>query len=141
MKKVLISLVTLLLLIGSFLALSFFDFSDTEGTITITLKDEIGDIVSSKGYDFNSDDTLFDILNNNYDLGCANSSYQVSDVCDASLFSSRVILKIDDIETDWRNSYIAIYENGEYSNLGIDYISINDGDVFVFEYKIVGGDN
>ena len=50
-------------------------------------------------------------------------------------------MKIDDVETDWINNYIAIYENNEYSLLGIDSIVLNDGDIFVFEYKTVGGDN
>ena len=141
MKKVLISIVALALLVGSFLALSYFDFSDIEGTVTITLVDEIGDTISSKEYDFNSDDTIFDLLEENYDIGCANSSYQLTSECNSTLFSSRVLMKIDEIETDWLNTYIAIYENGEYSTLGIDNMFLNDGDVYVFEFKTVGGDN
>ena len=141
MKKVLISLVAVALLISSFLALSYFDFSDLEGTITITLIDEIGDTISSKDYEFNSGDTLFDLLDENYDLGCTDSGYRLSTDCEPKLVGSRILLKIDGLETDWNNSYIAIYENDKYSVLGIDNISINDGDIFVFEYKIVGGDN
>ena len=141
MKKVLISIAALGLIVSSFLALSYFDFSDIEGTVTITIIDEIGDTISSKEYDFVERDTLYDLLNENYELGCANSSYQLSTECPSGIFSSRILLKIDDLETDWRNSYIAIYENDEYSVLGIDYIYLNDGDVFVFEYILVGGDN
>ena len=141
MKKVLISLVALALIIGSFLALSYFDFSDIEGIITITLIDEIGDTISSKEYEFDSEDTLFDLLDEYYDLGCTDFGYMLSTDCEPTMAGSRVLLMIDNLETDWRNSYIAIYENGEYSVLGVDYISINDGDVFVFEYKLVGGDN
>ena len=141
MKKILISFVALVLIIGSFLALSYLDFSDVEGTISITLIDEIGDTISSKEYDFTNEDTLFSILDKNYDLGCANSSYQLSEVCEKGLFTSRILLEINTLKTDWRNSYISIYENEEYSTQGIDNISINDGDKFVFEYKLVGGDN
>lgn len=141
MKKILISCVALVLLISSFLALSYFDFSDIEGTISITLKDEIGDTISSKEYDFTSEDTLFIILEENYEIGCADSSYQVTEICEKGLFTSRILLEIDDLKTDWRNSYISIYENEEYSTQGIDNISLNDGDKFVFEFKIVGGDN
>ena len=141
MKKVLISLVALALIVSSFLALSYLDFSDLEGTITITLIDEIGDTISSKDYDFTSEDTLFDLLDENYDLGCTDSGYRLSTDCEPKMIGSRILLKIDGLETDWINSYIAIYENDEYSVLGIDYISINDGDIFVFEYKLVGGDN
>ena len=141
MKKVLISFIALGLIIGSFLTLSYLDFSDIEGTITITLIDEIGDTISSRNYEFDSEDTLFNILDEYYELGCTDSGYMLSNECEPKLVGSRILLKIDDLETDWRNSYIAIYENDEYSLLGIDYISINDGDIFVFEYKLVGGDN
>ena len=141
MKKVLISIVALGLIVSSFLALSYFDFSDIEGTITITLIDEIGDTISSKNYEFDSEDNLCDILEENYELGCTDSGYRLSTDCEPKLVGSRVLLKIGDLETDWINSYIAIYENGEYSMLGIDNISINDEDVFIFEYKLVGGDN
>ena len=82
MKKILISCVALALIIGSFLALSFFDFSDIDGTISIILKDEIGDTISSKEYEFTNEDTLFNILEENYEVGCANSSFQLSDVCE-----------------------------------------------------------
>ncbi len=141
MKKILISFVAICLIIGSFLVLSYYDFSDKEGTISITLKDEKGDTISNEDYEFTNEDTLFSILDENYDLGCANSSYHVSDVCDKGLFTSRILLEINTLKTDWRNSYISIYENEEYSTQGIDNISINDGDIFVFEYKLVGGDN
>lgn len=141
MKKILISCVAIGLIIGSFLALSYCDFSDKEGTISITLIDEMGETISSIEYDFNSEDTLFNILDENYDLGCANSSFQVSEVCEKGMFSSRVLLEINSLKTDWRNSYISIYENDEYSTQGIDNISLNDGDKFVFEYELVGGVN
>lgn len=143
MKKVILSVASLVLLAGSFLALSYFEKSDIEGSVTITLVDEIGDIVSNSEYDFTSEDSLFDLLNDNFELGCADSSFHLSSECDDVnlFFSSRVLMKIDSIETDWMNTYISIYENDEYSLLGIDNITLNDGDVFVFEYKKVGGDN
>lgn len=141
MKKILFSVVAILLIISSFFALSYFNFSDVEGTVSIVLIDEIGDTISSKEFEFTSEDTLFDILDQNYEVICANSSFQRSEECEKGVLSSRVILEINELETDWRNSYISIYENGEYSVIGIDNIALNDGDEFVFEYKLVGGDN
>ena len=73
-------------------------------------------------------------------IRCADNSYHITTVCEPLLFSSRVILKIDSVETDWTNTFIAIYKNGEYSNLGLDSISLSDGDVFRFEYQEVGGE-
>ena len=141
MKKLILSIAALLILAGSFFAFSYLKDQDTEGTITIILIDEMGDTISSKEYDFISDDTLFDLLDENYEVGCADASYQLSSECEGNIFTSRVILKIDEIETDWMNTYIAIYENEEYSLSGIDDMTLNDGDIFVFEYKVYGGDN
>ncbi len=141
MKKVILSIAALILLFGSFIALSYFGNSDIEGSVKIILIDEIGDKISSKEFSFTSEDTLFDLLGKNYEIGCADSSYQLSTDCNEGLFTSRILMKINNIETDWTNTYIAIYENDEYSVLGIDNMTLNDGDVFVFEYKIVGGDN
>lgn len=141
MKKLILSIAALLILAGSFFAFSYFKDQDVEGTITIILIDEIGDTISSEEYDFTSDDTLFDLLDENYEVGCADLSYQLSSECSQNILTSRVILKIDEIETDWMNTYIAIYENDEYSLNGIDNMTLNDGDIFVFEYKVYGGDN
>ncbi len=138
MKKLGISIFILLTAITSYFAFSQLNKNDELGEITITVVDEIGDTISSTQYPFTEDDTLFSILAENYDVGCADSSYHLSDVCEKQVFNSRIILKIDTIETDWHNTYISIYENGEYSNLGIDSIILNDGDVFLFKYTVVG---
>ncbi len=140
MFKLVISISVLIVTVASFLAFSQLNNNDAIGEITITIVDEIGDTISSNTYNFTESDTLFSILEDNYELGCADSSYHLSTVCESQIFNSRVILKIDTIETDWNNTFIAIYENDEYSNLGIDSIPLNDGDVFRFEYTVVGDD-
>ncbi|MCK5761315.1 MAG: DUF4430 domain-containing protein [Candidatus Izimaplasma sp.] len=140
MKKLVISIIVLAIATASFVAFSQLNKNDALGEITITVVDEIGDTISNKTYGFTEDDTLFSILEDNYEVGCADSSYHLTYVCEPLLFNNRVILKIDTIETDWTNTFIAIYENDEYSNLGIDSIPLNDGDVFRFEYSNVGGE-
>ncbi len=140
MKKLVVSLVVLIVVAASFILLSQLNKNDSIGEITIIVVDEIGDTISSKTYSFTEEDTLFSILDENYELGCADNSYHITSVCEPLIFSSRVILKIETVETDWINTFIAIYENDEYSTLGIDSISLNDGDVFRFEYSIVGGE-
>ncbi|MBU1020289.1 MAG: DUF4430 domain-containing protein [Firmicutes bacterium] len=141
MKKLIITIVILIVAIGSFFYFSQNKKQDIEGEITIIIMDEIGDTITNANYSFSSEDTLFSIINSNYDIGCANTSYQLSDSCDAVIFGSRVILQIEDIMTDWQNSYISIYENNEYATAGIDSIALNDGDVFRFEYTSLGGGN
>ena len=140
MKKLGVSLIVLIVVTASFIAFSQLNKNDPIGEITIVVIDEIGDTLSNKTYAFTESDTLFSILEENYEIGCADSSYHITTVCDPLLFSSRVILKIDSVETDWTNTFIAIYKNDEYSNLGLDSISLNDGDVFRFEYQEVGGE-
>lgn len=141
MKKLIITIGLLIVAIGSFFYFSQNSKQDIEGEITIIVIDEIGDTISNTSYSFSSEDTLFSIINANYIVGCANTSYQLSDSCDAVIFGSRVILKIESITTDWQNSYISIYENDEYATAGIDSIALNDGDVFRFEYTSLGGGN
>ncbi len=140
MKKLGITIIVLGIALASYFGFSQLNKNDFQGTITITLVDEIGDTISSKQYTFTEEDTLFSILNDNYEVGCADSTYHLTDVCEAQLFNSRIILKIDSVETDWVNTYISIYENNEYSNLGIDSLVLNDGDIFLFEYTVVGED-
>ena len=140
MKKLVYSIIILVDSFASFSVYSQLNNNDTVGEITIIIVDEIGDTVSSKTYDFTKEDTLFSILQDNYEIGCADSSYHITTVCEPLLFNSRVILKVNSVETDWTNTFIAVYENDEYSNYGIDSISLNDGDVFRFEYSLVGGE-
>ena len=140
MKKLVYSIIILVVSFASFSIYSQLNNNDTVGEITIIIVDEIGDTVSSKTYDFTKEDTLFSILQDNYEIGCADSSYHITTVCEPLLFNSRVILKVNSVETDWTNTFIAVYENDEYSNYGIDSISLNDGDVFRFEYSLVGGE-
>ena len=141
MKKLVISLVTLVVVAASFIIFSQLNKNDPIGEITIIVVDEIGDTISHKTIEFTESDTLFSLLDENYDIGCADSSYNLSTECEQLVYSSRVILKIDSLVTDWNNTYIGIYENDEYSNFGIDLIPLNDGDVFRFEYKVIGDDN
>ena len=140
MKKLVYSIIILVVSFASFSVYSQLNNNDTVGEITIIIVDEIGDTVSSKTYDFTKEDTLFSILQDNYEIGCADSSYHITTVCEPLLFNSRVILKVNSVETDWTNTFIAVYENDEYSNYGIDSISLNAGDVFRFEYSLVGGE-
>ena len=50
-------------------------------------------------------------------------------------------MKIDTLETNWSDNYIGIFENDVYSTLGVDSISLNDGDVFTFEFTEIGDDD
>lgn len=141
MKKLVISIIVIVVAAASFITFTQLNKNDPIGEITITVIDEIGDTLYSRTYEFTEDDTLFSILDSDFIVGCADSSYNITLECEEVMFGSRVIMRIEDIETDWTNTYIAIYENDEYSLLGIDSIVLNDGDTFTFKYQEVGGDN
>lgn len=137
MKKVVISIASIILLITT---LFFFSYNnnDSVGTISIILVNNT-DQSETKQFTFKKEDSLFDIIDRNFSVVCGDRFYTPSTTCEKVTFGSRVIFEIDDLITDFETSFIAIYENDVYSNLGIDSIILNDGDSFRFEYKEVGG--
>jgi len=141
MKKIIISLIVIAVFSVSYFIFSQTQNNDLEGQISIVLIDEFGDTISNLTYDFTERDTLFSILDDNYIVGCADSHYNISVDCEVPLMGSRIILKIDSLETNWSMNYIGIYVNDEYSVIGIDSLSLNDGDVFTFKFHNVGDDN
>jgi len=141
MKKLVISIIVIAVFSASFFIFSNTNNNDIEGEISILIIDEFGDTISELTHDFTEDDTVFSILNSNYTVGCADSHYNISTDCEAPLLGSRIILKIDSLETNWSMNYIGIYENDIYSSIGIDSLSLNDGDVYKFKYHNVGDDN
>jgi hypothetical protein len=113
MKKVLFSIGVIVLALATFFVLQSARDSEA-GQVTILLHD--GDqIIREDTFAFLAEETLFDVLNKEYDLVCANLNYQPSETCSNLVFGSPVILGIEGIMTDWTNQYFAIYLNEEYS--------------------------
>lgn len=138
MKKVMITFAALIVA-GLAFWFSSINRNDSLGHISITVSNELNEIVIDDSFDFTDDDTLLDILIDNYEIGCADSSYNISDTCDS--MTGNIVLKINDVETDWDNNYIAIYVNDIYSVYGIESIVLHDGDVYNFSFTEVGGFN
>ena len=94
------------------------------GTITIEIvpleKDKIERSIAYK-----EGSTVWDIVKANFTVRYDESSYGI------------VLYDIDEVKTDFKTSYIAIYVDDEYSNVGISSIVIRDGMVISFrETKI-----
>jgi hypothetical protein len=136
MKKIVLSVATLVIVAGLFLLFQNRG-ADYDGEITIIVHDG-REVVSEETFLFSEGDTLLNIMNEYFDLVCANASYKPSDECHDLLLGSPVILEIDNIKTNWTDNYFAIYVNDIYSNLGIDMISLVDGDIIRFEVQEVG---
>lgn len=138
MKKILLSVIVLAVGIGSFLYFSTPKETKANGFVTIELVDENGTIVVNENVDLEAGDTLFDVLSRNHTVYCANAAYKPTTDCKESV-NGRVILGIDDVTSTWTTSFIAIYVNDEYSNYGIDRISLEKDTTYRFEYTVVGG--
>ena len=83
------------------------------------------EIIKDDNYEINSDVTLFNLLDSNYEL-----------VYDETVYGIR-LLGIDTIITDFKTSYIAIYVDNNYSSYGISKIKLYDGIKITFrETKI-----
>lgn len=137
MKKLIITGIVLVVAALSFFLSDLIRTNDDQGEITIEIVDQIGDTVHHQTMSFVEGDTLLDIMTNNFELRCANNQYQ-PDTCTTDYLIGNVILSIDGITTDWNNTYIAIYVNDEYSNYGIDEVTLQDGNVYRFEFTVVG---
>ena len=95
------------------------DTTNTETNVSISVTIIAYDIDKNKicddKYDGNNK-TLFDILNENYDI-----RYDESESLGVRL------LDFESIKTDFKKEYIAIYVDNKYSNRGISFIELHDG--------------
>jgi len=139
MKRIFVSL----LAIGVLISVGFFfgrTFQAPEaGVITIILIDD--DVERSKAtWPFEQGDTLYDILERHYTIYCADRSYQIDASCAPVMFSEitgRVLLGIDELESNWTDTFIQIQINGVPSPLGMDQLEFTDQDVISLVLKTV----
>jgi len=112
---------------------------DDQGGIKIEVVNDLGEVVVRDSYDFIEETSLYDILHDNYTVGCASSSYDLDYSCNYESFNSHIVLAIDDVETDWYNSFLEITINGEKSVYGVDSIMVEDDTTYKFTYTSLGG--
>ncbi len=82
-------------------------------------------VATEKEIDFHADETLFDLVNENFDITYDTYSF------------GHFVTKLD-VLVPTASNYIGIYVNGIYSMEGIDSISVNDGDTY--QFKLVSSD-
>ena len=88
--------------------------------VNIVIKNQ-SETLNDDYYKIESDQTLFDLLDSNYELKYDNTAYGVR------------LLGIDTIITDFKTSYIAIYVDDKYSSYGISNIKLYDGIKITFK--------
>lgn len=125
--KVIISVILIGIAVSTFLIIDNLNKNkrDSDANINIKLYDINEVLISNKDIIVKKDEKLLDVLNNNYTIRTSMSTY------------GAVIYDIDDIKTDFNTTYIAIYVDDKYSNVGISYINIYDGMRITFKEMVV----
>lgn len=141
MKKFISLFIIVLIAFGAYTYFSQPIKGDDEGGVTVVLLDKSGAEISSDSYDFNNQQSLYDLVKNNYQIACASSSYQVDETCSFISLESHILLKINELDTNWSGSYIQIFVNGIPSEYGIDQVMLTDNSIYVFKYVDLGGGN
>jgi hypothetical protein len=91
--------------------------------ITVTYEDYSGDLrVKNVGYDDSFDGSLFDLLDDSFDITAFDSDY------------GKMITEFEHL-SPLNGAYIAFYKNGEMSFVGVDSATFMDGDTFHFSVE------
>lgn len=111
-KKIVLTIISLLVLVLGSLYLSNNFTSKTQGDVLIELIDIDGNISDSRRIDYQKGDTLVSLIESNYDN---------------VLIENGMLMTIEDFETasDW-STFISIYVNDEMSMVGINDIMFDD---------------
>lgn len=111
-KKIVLTIISLLVLVLVSLYLSNNFTSKTQGDVLIELIDIDGNINDSRQIDYQEGDTLVMLIENNYDN---------------VVIQDGMLMRIEDFKTadDW-STFISIYVNDEMSMVGINDIEFDD---------------
>lgn len=97
-----------------------YDENNDSYSIVFRLYDEKGDMKINDTLKFTSGESVYNILNRNYDLKCKENAI------------GKAVLAVNEYETDFVNCYFAFYiknetdEEMKYSNLGVESVEALD---------------
>jgi hypothetical protein len=132
--KVLITIITVLIAVISVKLLVPDQAAQTDGEITFILEDADKNEVIHEVLYYYEGDTLFDILNREYTLVCADIEYDADSTCSYESPYGKAILEINTVKSDWYNNFLALYINDEYATYGVSKLPYKSGDVIVFKW-------
>jgi hypothetical protein len=137
MKKLVVTVIVISLAGIVFFISSQISRSNQDGTLTVVVVDEGGETIIDDILSFNEGESMVEILDSEYFIQCGDGTYQPTDCSNMPSFG-RTLLIFEDVETDWWNTFIAIYVNDQYSSSGIDDIEPKEGAIYRFEFTEVG---
>lgn len=123
--KILISISLICICISLFIVFNNLKGKDEKGIdVTIILKDKNNNVCVDDTY-HNNNLSLVELLKTNYEVRMEKSTY------------GYILYDFEEIKTDFKNSYLAIYVNDQYSNYGISGIVLKDDMVILFKETII----
>ncbi len=123
--KILVSLILIGITVGTFFIVNNLRKGDSIGTVNIKLYNIDEKLISDKNIGYKEDEKRIDLLEKNYKVRTSTSIY------------GYILLDIDDIKTDFKTTYIAIYVDDNYSNVGISGIILYDGMRIAFKEMVI----
>jgi hypothetical protein len=130
MKRLGLTLSAITIFIGASFFLGRQFQAESSGTLTIVLVAE--EEISRQQVSYQEGDTLYDILTAHYTVYCANAQYLPDETCEIlfyTRFSGRILLGIDDLMSNWTDTYIQIQINGVKAEEGMDQLKFTDKDI------------
>ncbi len=108
-----------------------------QGSIEITVYDQSGTVASSESHLFYEGDTLFKVMDRHYDLTCADAQYNPDNSCDTTFSGRHILLGINDVESDWTNTFLYLEVNGVMATRGVDEVELEDNFDYAFYVRNV----
>lgn len=127
--KIVSTILGVLLVIGAYFLINFLAGAKYDGTITIEIRDLDNNLVDSKEISFNNGEKLDELLIEVFD------DKLVYETTDAYGMNISQIGSIRSETNDIYLTYIAIYQNGEYANLGVSFLQFKDKDIITFKLE------
>lgn len=130
-------LLTLIAVVFGYLTFTFLlpnQEANADGFIVFVLVDENGETVVHEEIEYFTGDSIFDILDRNYQVVCADNFYEPDETCSYDSAYGKAILEIQEVKTDWNNNFLALYINDEYATYGVSKLPYKDGDIISFKW-------
>ena len=139
--KLTLRIIYTVLALGFIVGLFYILYDDNEatgqGSIEITVYNQSETVVSSESHLFYEGDTLFKVMDRHYDLTCADAQYNPDETCETTFAGRHILLGIDDVSTDWNDTFLYLEVNGTMATRGVDEVELEDDFDYAFYVKNV----